>query len=308
MEPWQKKRLVSLLTAPVLWDCRLAPYTTFAIGGPATALARVESPIELRPLLAFFAAEGLPWRIIGRGSNLLVRDEGFPGVVLLLGKGFQGVSLLTRGEERCTLLVGAATALSVLARQVARLGLAGLAFASGIPGTVGGAVVMNAGAWGGDIGSLTESVTLVTADGERQLTAAAGELAFAYRCWPGFAPFQGRAVVTAVRLSLCPGDPRELAGEGRRLQQKRLASQPVAHNSAGSFFRNPPGDSAGRLIEASGLKGYRVGGAMVSERHGNFLVNTGGATASDVLLLMAIVQERVRADSGIQLEPEVHLL
>ncbi len=310
MRPGQRRQLASLVSAPVQWECPLAPYTTFAIGGPATALVRVEKRAELAPLLFFLAGEEIPWRVIGRGSNLLVSDEGFPGAVLLLGSGFQQIAPAPVKEDDSSrlLLVGAGAGLAHLAHTATREGLSGVEFAAGIPGTVGGAVVMNAGAWGADIGSLTAAVWLVSADGGERLSAAAGELQFAYRSWPGFLPWRGRAVVVAVQLCLHPDEPERIAGRCRKYREKRQAGQPSGLGSAGSFFKNPSGDSAGRLIEACGLKGVRVGGAMVSERHGNFLVNTGGATARDVLQLMELVRKRVKEASGVELEPEVHLL
>jgi UDP-N-acetylmuramate dehydrogenase len=184
------------------------------------------------------------------------------------------------------------------------MGFAGLEFAYGIPGTVGGAVLMNAGAWGREIGAIITGVTITGA--EEELTLDGADLGFAYRCCPGFWQYRDRAVISAVALLLTHGEPAGILAACRGFQERRQATQPSGQPNAGSFFKNPSGDSAGRLIEASGCKGLRIGGAMVSPRHANFLVNVGGAKAVDVLELMRVVQDRVQAATGILLEPEVH--
>jgi UDP-N-acetylmuramate dehydrogenase len=227
-------------------------------------------------------------------------------VIVLLGAEFGTIGEEEGDEAAVVIRVGAGYGLAKLSRRCSERGLTGLEFACGIPGTVGGAVIMNAGAWGQDISSVLRSVTLVTADGE--IALARRELDFSYRCWTGFAPHQGKAVVAAVELGLQPDDADKIMAYCKSLQDQRKASQPSDYANAGSFFKNPPHDSAGRLIEASGLKGLTVGGAMVSKRHGNFLVNTGGATAHDVLCLMKIIQEKIKNDFSIDLEPEVHLI
>ncbi len=307
MNSEQQKRLTELVFQPVQWQCKLSRYTSFAIGGPAEALVKVEQIRELQPLLRFLACENILWRTIGRGTNLLVRDEGFPGVILRLGGELAAVSEeLDEGDGSVSLRIGGGGSLAALSRGCSERGLTGLEFACGIPGTVGGAVIMNAGAWGRDIASVLRGVRLLTADGEIALFVR--DMDLAYRCWKGFAAYQGRAVVTEVELVLHRGDRSAILAHCNSLQKKRYATQPHEHANAGSFFRNPFGDSAGRLIEASGLKGLRVGGAMVSEQHANFLVNTGGATASDVLRLMEIVQEKIKNDWDINLEPEVHFI
>ena len=306
MNQQQKKRLVELVLLPVQWQRNLAQYTSFAIGGPAEAIVQVDQGRELQPLLAFLAEEDIPWRIIGKGTNLLVRDEGFPGVILRLGGELAAVSEEDGEEGSIIVRIGGGGSFARLSRRCSERGLTGVEFGCGIPGMVGGAVIMNAGAWGRDIASVLRSVTLVTAAGE--MTLSSGALDFAYRCWKGFAVYRGKAVVAGVELMLKKGDRGAILAYCKSLQDKRKATQPNEYASAGSFFKNPPGDSAGRLIEASGLKGLRVGAAMVSERHGNFLVNTGGATAGDVFRLMKIVQEKVQNDSSVCLEPEVHFI
>lgn len=307
MNSEQQKRLTELVFQPVQWHCNLSRYTSFAIGGPAEALVKVEQIGELQALLRFLARENIPWRTIGRGTNLLVRDAGFPGVIVRLGGDLASVSEeLDEGGGSVSLRIGGGGSLAALSRGCSERGLTGLEFACGIPGTVGGAVIMNAGAWGRDLASVLRGVRLLTADEEISLSVRDMELA--YRCWKGFAAYQGRAVVTEVQIVLQRGDRSVILAHCNELKKQRKATQPHAYANAGSFFRNPLGDSAGRLIEASGLKGLRVGGAMVSEQHANFLVNTGGATASDVIQLMEIVQKKIKNDWNIDLEPEVHLI
>jgi UDP-N-acetylmuramate dehydrogenase len=302
----QQQRLIGLSTQPIQWQCNLHRYTSFAIGGPAEAVVKVELTRELQPLLFFLTEENIPWRVLGKGTNLLVRDEGFPGVIVLLGGEFEAIGEEEGVDGAVLLRVGAGCGLAKLSRRCSEHGLTGLEFGCGIPGTIGGAVIMNAGAWGRDIASVLQSVTLVTAT--KEIILPRRELVFSYRCWNDFSPYQGHAVVAAVTLELRRGDVETIMTTCKTLLELRKSTQPSEYASAGSFFKNPPHDSAGRLIEASGLKGLTVGGAMVSERHGNFLVNTGGATADDVLCLMKIIQEKIKDDFGIDLEPEVHLI
>ncbi|MDK9708743.1 MAG: UDP-N-acetylmuramate dehydrogenase [Desulforhopalus sp.] len=306
MNPAQRQALSALLSQPVQWQCHLSGYTSFAIGGPAEALIKVNLRSELQPLLAFLAEEDISWRVLGKGTNLLVGDEGFAGVIIRLGGEFTQCAEEAGEDGLLQLQIGGGASLSRLAVRYSERGLTGLEFACGIPGTLGGAVIMNAGAWGSDIASVLQGVTLTTAEGDIPLTAE--EMDFTYRSWRGFSRYQGRAVVAAVGLRLRHGDPVEVTARCRTLQERRKVSQPSDYANAGSFFKNPPNDSAGRLIEASGLKGLRVGGAMVSERHANFLVNTGSATAADVLRLMTKIQKKVQEDWGVCLEPEVHFI
>ena len=306
MEERMRRELSRIVAHPVQWDCSLAGYTSFAIGGPAEALVIVDRREELAALLGFLESGRIPWRVIGKGTNLLVRDEGFPGAVLLLGQDFKQVTFVPDGEGRWCARVGDGCSLAKLVSLCGVKGLSGLEFAVGIPGTVGGAAVMNAGAWGGDMASVIRSVTMIAPAGEEVLDRA--DLHFGYRCWQDFNRFAGRAVVAECELELAEDDPQEIRRRCAAFQQKRQCSQPRGQGNAGSFFRNPAHDSAGRLIEASGLKGMAVGGAMVSEKHANFLVNAGGATAADVLALMQLIQDKVRQDSGVELEPEVHFL
>ena len=337
MEVELKRKLESMVSSPVLWDCPLCDYTSFAIGGPAMALVTVEEMSELQRVLVFLQEQKILWRIIGKGTNLLVSDSGFAGVILLLGKGFGTIHQLKTElnavppatenfsansrfavTEGAVLQVGAACSLARLVGWCTDQGLTGLEFAAGIPGTVGGAVIMNAGAWGREMAEVLVSVTVVTPAGEMR-TLPRAELDFGYRIWhdyscqvPGVGESEGdvgaKRIVVGVELQLAPGDQEQIRAVCQSYREKRRLKQPNKECSAGSFFKNPEGDAAGRLIEASGLKGVRVGGAMVSPVHANFLVNSGGATAEDIVKLMKKVQAAVQKDSGILLEPEVHFL
>ena len=276
----------------------LARHTSFRIGGPADVLAVPDDAAELGLVVAAAAAHGMPCTLLGAGSNLLVADGGIAGVVVKLGPGFRRLDWHPGG-----VVAGAAVQLGKLARAAVERGLAGLEHAEGIPGTVGGAVFMNAGAYGGDVSGAIESVEGVDAAGTVR-TLSAEALAFGYRradLPPGF-------VVTAVHFRLTPDDPETLAARLRTIRDRRVASQPHGAANAGSIFKNPAGDHAGRLIEAAGLKGRRIGRARISERHANFIVNEGGAAAADVQALMAEAQRAVWEWNGVWLEPEIRLV
>lgn len=306
MNERQRRQLAALVCTPIEWSCPLSRHTSFAIGGPAEALVRLASVIEVHQALRFFAEENLPWRVIGKGTNLLVADGGYAGAVLRLEG--QLASISETEQDRGTVLVtaGGGAGFSRLCRSTCDRGLTGLEFACGIPGSVGGALCMNAGAWGEEIGPLVSTIRLVDYDGEKELTPQPED--FTYRAWAGCDEYKGRAVIVAVDLVLRRGDREAVLGRVRQLAERRKDGQPNDYANAGSFFRNPPGDSAGRLIELCGLKGHREGGAMVSPKHANFLVNTGQASAADVLRLMRLIQERVREETGVALQPEVHFL
>jgi len=301
-----RRQLAALVATPILWSCPLSRYTSFAIGGPAEALLRVGSQAELQGLLRFFREENIPWVVIGKGTNLLVADGGVQGAVLRLTGDLATQTEIVMAEGRVRLTAGAGASFARLCRSAGERGLGGLEFGCGIPGTVGGAVCMNAGAWGGEIGPLIRRIRLVDGDGLLDVVPQSSD--FSYRTWRGMAGCLGRAVIAAIDLLLLQGERETIAGRVRELSERRRASQPNDYANAGSFFRNRPGDSAGRLLEACGLKGSRVGGAMISPMHANFLVNTGEATAAEVLSLMRLVQDTVRRESGIELVPEVQFL
>ena len=296
-----KEAVERIWKGAVHWNRPLASCSTLGVGGPAEALIFPENEKELVDLLQDLRQQALPWQVIGRGSNILVADRGLPGVVIVLGSRFAAI---TRERESGQELVRAEAGCSLptLVRWCAEQGLSGFEFAVGIPGSVGGAVVMNAGAWGSDMSGVLDSFVIVDESGRRQDLAAAAET-FGYRRWQS----RAKSVVVAARFKVRPAERLAIETRCRRYLQERKEKQPQSP-SAGSFFKNPPGQAAGRLIEQAGLKGTRIGGAMVSPRHANFLVNTGRATAEDFVSLMRLVQNRVRESAGIELEPEVQLL
>ncbi|AGF80000.1 UDP-N-acetylmuramate dehydrogenase [Desulfocapsa sulfexigens DSM 10523] len=303
-----RERIITVAEGDVKWDCPLAPYTSFGIGGPADALIVVESVAELGRLLKCFAENDLAWRFIGRGSNLLVSDGGFAGVVLLFGKELSEIEDLTEpGAESIRIRVGAGCSLAKLLNWCTERGYSGLEFAAGIPGSVGGAVVMNAGAMGEEIAGVVAALDVMSSAAGVE-TLNRDELEFTYRLWANQGDAEKKRIVVSVDLSLVPETKVSVQKRCRENVQMRKEKQPRIEKNAGSFFKNPNGDSAGRLIEASGLKGRCCGGAMISPVHANFIVNTGTATAGDVCQLMDIVTEQVEKDSGIHLFPEVHFL
>jgi UDP-N-acetylmuramate dehydrogenase len=280
----------------------LARHTSFRIGGPADVLVLPDTAAELAQVLATAGAHGLRPTLLGGGSNVLVGDGGIRGVVVKLGRGFASLAWEpTDGGTRVR--AGAAVQLGQLARAAVARGLGGLEYAEGIPGTVGGALFMNAGAYGGDVSGVTEVVEGLDRTGAA-MRLAGPALAFRYRraeLPPGF-------VVTAVSFFLHPEPADVVRARMEAARVRRLAAQPHGSASAGSIFKNPDGDFAGRLIEVAGLKGARAGRARISERHGNFIVNEGGARAIDVKALMDVVQRVVWERSGVWLEPEVRLV
>jgi UDP-N-acetylmuramate dehydrogenase len=285
--------LARVLDGKVRRDEPLSRHTSYRIGGPADWFAQPETVAELGALLRAAADAGIAVTLLGGGSNMLVGDGGVRGLVVKLGRGFR----------RTTWRAAGAVQLGRLARESAARGLAGLEHAEGIPGTVGGALFMNAGAYGGDIAAVVSAVEGVGPDGvPRELPAA--DIPFRYRR----AGLPDGFVVTAVDFALRPDDVAAVRARMEAVRARRVASQPHGEPNSGSVFKNPAGDHAGRLIEAAGLKGFRVGGARISERHANFIVNGGGAHAADVQTLMAIAQRAVWERSGVWLEPEVRLV
>lgn len=277
----------------------LAPHTTLKVGGPAAAFVVAATPDDLVAVAAACAELDRDWLILGRGSNLLIADEGWPGVVVALGRGFRGIAVAEDG-----VVAGAAEPMPVLATAVARRGLGGLAFGVAIPGSLGGAVRMNAGAMGRELSDVLEWAEVARlAHGGRRERLPAAELALSYR----HSELPRDAVVIRARLALHPVPADELAAEMATFKQWRRDHQPINEPSCGSVFVNPRGDSAGRLIDAAGLKGHRVGGAAVSHKHANFITVEPGATARDVYRVLSDVREAVARHSGVTLEPEVVL-
>ena len=281
----------------------LADYTTWRVGGSAQWFAEPESALQLQALLAWAQAEGLPSLVIGAGSNLLVSDAGLEGLTLC-NRRLQGAVL-----DAATGLIEAQAGEPIpsLARRAARAGLSGLEWSVGIPGTVGGAAVMNAGAQGGCTAEVLESVTVIEPHKPNQpFELRAGELDFAYR----HSRLQEEPlVVLSARFRLNAGhDPAEVSRRTSANLHSRTSTQPYQQPSCGSVFRNPEPQKAGQLIEALGLKGLSIGGAQVSPIHANFIVNTGAATAAEIDQLIGAVQERIQAAHGITLHTEVKRL
>jgi len=271
--------------------------TTWKIGGPAETAYWPETKEDLSTVWQRAQEAGVPVWLIGQGSNLLLPDEGLPGVTVV-------TTYLRRVEwGEYTVQVEAGYSLARLAQEAGERGFSGLEFARGIPGSVGGAVMMNAGAHGGTMASHIMNVTALWADGTVKKVEKA-ELEFAYR----FCSLRGHAWVLEVELEFSPGDRRQILEAMKEHLTKRALNQPLEKPSAGSVFRNPPGDSAGRLIEAAGWKGRSIGGAQVSTKHANFIVNTGNAKAMDVLALMEGIQKDVQVKFGISLQSEVAYL
>jgi UDP-N-acetylmuramate dehydrogenase len=282
----------------------MSGHTTFRIGGPAELLIDVETHEELRNLLVLAHERGKPLTVIGRGANVLVRDEGIPGIVVRLAGVFREVAFDNASEM---VRVGAGTSLGRLVAQTVERGWNTFAWAAGIPGTVGGALLMNAGSWGESFGTFVGSVEVTDRAGGRHVLEEK-DLSFGYR--ETTLPVKD-AIVTGVTLQLIALEAAGEADPGRMKDEyiaRKLRTQPLKEPSAGCVFRNPPGQSAGALIDEAGCRGLRVGGAEVSTRHANYLVNAGGATATDVLALLEKVRERVREHAGVTLELELRVI
>ncbi|MEW6771381.1 MAG: UDP-N-acetylmuramate dehydrogenase [Bacillota bacterium] len=291
--------LVNKIQGRVRYGEPLRNHTTWQIGGPADVLVEPASREDLATVLAFIRQEALPLAVIGNGSNLLVSDSGFRGVVIKIGEALGRVNI---NGERIFAEAGAKLGRVTAVAQAA--GLGGLEFAVGIPATLGGAVTMNAGANGAAMADVVEKVTVVDYEGNECVLEHA-EIGFGYR---RSRLQELKAVVVEIVLHLTPDDPREIRRRSEECLRRRKVTQPLEYPSAGSVFKNPPGDAAGRLIELAGAKGLRIGDAMVSERHANFIVNLGNARARDVLALIGRVREMVREKFGVTLELEVKVL
>ena len=283
----------------VKWKEPMKNHTTFRIGGPAEHYLCPHSTAELQKVIEICKEENLPFFVQGNGSNLLVSDRGYRGVVIQLGKNFSDMEVK---DER--ILVKAGALLSKTAKEALDAGLAGMEAVSGIPGTIGGAVMMNAGAYGGEMKDIVESVTVLNQEGEL-LTLSVEEMKMGYRT--SIVKEKGYIVVSAV-LRLRRGQRQAIREQMEDYKERRVTKQPLDMPSAGSTFKRPEGYFAGKLIMDAGLRGFSVGGAQVSEKHCGFVVNKGEATAQDVLDLIHEVQRRVKEQFGVELEPEVRFL
>jgi len=276
----------------------LADLTSFRIGGPADLFLMVEDADELAHALAAAHRQAVACFFLGSGTNLLVSDRGVRGLAIKLGEGFARIAI-----DGVEVSAGAAAQFSDLAENTVEQGLAGLEFGEGIPGSVGGGLVMNAGAFGGEMASVVRAVHGADATGAA-CTLSPDTIGFAYRR----TSLPPRLIITRVAFRLTLGDRATLRARIAEIHAKRARRQPDGVPNAGSVFKNPPGGFAGKLLEAAGLKGQRLGGAAFSDQHANFIVNLGGAHADEVRALMDLARARVRAQAGISLEPEVRLV
>lgn len=293
------KKIYSQISNVIL-DAPMAEYTSFKAGGKAEALILPRSKEELKSTLQTLNENQIPHMIMGNGSNILVRDGGYPGAIVKLGEAFATVE--TDGE---VITAGCGALLSAVSREALQQELTGMEFAGGIPGSLGGAVFMNAGAYGGEMKDIIESVVLLSPDGRREIVCKGEELELGYRT--SRLQHSGE-IVLAVKLRLTGGNGEEIKRTMKELMDERNSKQPVNYPSGGSFFKRPPGYFAGKLIQDAGLSGLTVGGAQVSTLHAGFVINRGGGTATDIIRLMHIVQATVMDKFGVKLEPEVRIV
>lgn len=294
------QKLKKQLTAGTLLEREpMSKHTSFRIGGPADLFVQPANEEELWNALHLARQEKVPFFIVGNGSNLLVSDEGFRGMILHTGGMLKDISV-----EGDVIYAQAGALLSTVAKTALEHGLAGMEFAAGIPGTLGGAVCMNAGAYGGEMKDILLDAEVLTQEGER-LVLPVEELDLSYR---HSVIFEKNYVVLAAHIRLSRGDTAEIKNRMNELAGARRDKQPLEYPSAGSTFKRPEGYFAGKLIQDAGLKGYTVGGAQVSEKHSGFVINRGGATAEEVRFLIGQVQQKVRSQFGVELEPEVRML
>jgi len=291
-------RLKASMVGVVKANEPMSRHTTFRIGGPAALIMECATLGDVAVATTILAEEGVEWTVLGKGSNVLVSDSGYDGAVITLGRDFKRHAL--DGDH---LRTGAGVIFAAVVQDAFKMGLSGLEFGVGIPGTVGGALAMNAGARDQWIGSIVESVTLHV-PGEGLMRARGEEIAWGYR----HTDLTDRGIILEAVLRVAESDEVDIRRAMEASLRRRKRTQPLALPSAGSVFVNPEGDSAGRLIEAAGLKGIRAGGAEFSEVHANFIVNTGGATAQDVVALICMAREAVKDSNGIELRPEIRFL
>src|SRR5665647_962776 len=277
-------------------------YTSFKAGGRASMLVLPKNTDELKRTLKIVASSKKEFLIIGNGSNILVRDGGFDGIIIKLGEGFNQIAV---NKEDKTLLVGASVLLSKVARETVEAELTGFEFASGIPGSMGGALFMNAGAYGREMSQIIREARVISRDGSREYTILKDKMELGYRK----SIFEKTGdIIISVTLRLETGEKEKISETMKDLTARRNEKQPMNFPSAGSFFKRPEGNYAGRLIEEAGLKGLMAEDARVSPLHAGFIINTGNATAKDIISLMRLVQNTVYDKTGIKLEPEVRII
>ncbi|MDY6973333.1 MAG: UDP-N-acetylmuramate dehydrogenase [Thermodesulfobacteriota bacterium] len=310
MEKRQKEYLATLAGEKVRFNCSMSQYTTLHVGGKAEALYEATDQEELREVISYLDEQHIPHLPVGRGSNLLVKDKGLEGLVILLRGPMAAIEskrtdLSALNAERCglTIMAGAGMHVADLLIYCRGEGLGGLEFLAGIPGTVGGAVAMNSGAFGEETGERVRKIHVIGPRGNVAVKNRS-QLKFSYR---GLELEKG-SVIIRVCFELNQETEGIVAERITGYQKRRKETQPLEYPSAGSVFKNPSDDYAGRLIERAGLKGKRIGGAMISDKHANFIVNTGGAKAEDVLALLDLAREKVKKETDIELEPEIRVV
>lgn len=284
----------------IIKDVEMKDYTSFKAGGKANKMVICEREDEVIETLREIREKNEKYIMLGNGSNTLVKDSGFSGTVIKLGDSFS--KIIRTGNN---LVCGGNTLMSVVAKYALREGLTGFEFASGIPGSIGGAFFMNAGAYGGEIKDIAKSAKIVSHDTLELKEVGLSDMGLSYR----HSAFQENGdIILSVEISLEEGNKSEIESTMKDLAKKRNSKQPVQFPSAGSFFKRPEGHFAGKLIQDSGMKGVSVGGAQVSELHSGFIINKGNATATDIIQLMELVQKKVYEKFGVNLEPEVRII
>lgn len=284
----------------IIKDVEMKDYTSFKAGGKANKMVICEREDEVIETLREIKEKNEKYIMLGNGSNTLIKDSGFSGTVIKLGDSFS--KIIRTGNN---LVCGGNTLMSVVAKYALKEGLTGFEFASGIPGSIGGAFFMNAGAYGGEIKDIAKSAKIISRDTLELKEVGLSDMGLSYR----HSAFQENGdIILSVEISLEEGNKSEIESTMKDLAKKRNSKQPVQFPSAGSFFKRPEGHFAGKLIQDSGMKGVSVGGAQVSELHSGFIINKGNATATDIIQLMELVQKKVYEKFGVSLEPEVRII
>lgn len=296
-----RKRLEDIIKkGHLIENAPMKEYTSFKAGGAADLLAVPGSEDEMEAAVRALADEGTEYMVMGNGSNILVRDGGYRGVIIKISECCSEIA-----GDGPVFEIGAAVSLAAAAKYMQSIGYTGMEFAGGIPGSIGGAAFMNAGAYDGEMKDIIRAVMLLKRDGSGRYALPTEKMDYGYR---HSILYDTGDIVTGISVELEPGDKDKIMEKMQDLNKKRNTKQPVNYPSAGSFFKRPEGHYAGKLIQDAGLKGLTVGGAQVSELHSGFVINIGGATAADIIQLMHLVQARVSEQAGVMLEPEVRII
>ena len=288
------------LQSTFIQDASMQNFTSFKVGGKSDLLVIPSSEDELKTILQRFAQDGLPFIVMGKGTNILIRDGGYRGAIIRLEEAFSEIQV-----DGTQLTAGAGASLSAVARAAMENGLAGIEFAAGIPGSLGGGTFMNAGAYDGEMKDIVREIRVLSHDGLQTRVVTNKMMDYGYRRSSLMAT---REIVLATTLNLAPGKREEITAKMKEFNDRRNLKQPMDLPSAGSFFKRPEGYYAGKLIQDAGLKGLTIGGAQVSPKHSGFIVNVGGATAADIIALMHVVQATVLDQFGVMIEPEVRIV